>query len=46
MLAAGRPQDGCAYPLHHPKAVFDESALSTGAAVYAYSALAWLSEKK
>ena len=38
-LAAGRPQDGCAYPAHHPRAVFDEAALPVGAAVYAQLAL-------
>lgn len=29
-------------PLHHPKVVFDETALSVGAAVYAYTAMRWL----
>lgn len=38
-LAAGSPRDGCAYPAHHPKAKFDERALSIGAAVYAQMAL-------
>ena len=38
-LAAGRPQDGCGYPAHHPKTRFDESALPVGAAVYAAMAL-------
>lgn len=41
-LAAGRPQDGCAWPAHHPRTTFDESALPTGAAVYAAMALAAL----
>ena len=30
------------YPLHHPKAVFDEQALPIGSAVFAYSAIRWL----
>lgn len=38
-LAAGRPQDGYDHPVHHPMTRFDESALSTGAAVYAAMAL-------
>ena len=41
-LAAGRPQDGYAYPAHHPKTTFDEAALPVGAAVYAAMALAAL----
>lgn len=43
-FAAGRPDDGYCYPQHHPKAKFDESALSRGSAVYAYSAMRWLEE--
>lgn len=38
-LAAGRPKDGYAFPAHHPKAMFDESVLPVGAAVYAKLAL-------
>ena len=34
------------YPLHHPKAYFDEQALPIGSAVYAYSAIRWLSEAR
>ena len=30
------------YPLHHPKVCFDESAISTGGAVLAYTAARWL----
>ncbi len=41
-LAAGEPEEGYAYPLHHPKVKFDESVLSTGAAVLAYNAMKWL----
>ena len=43
-LAVGKPEDGYQYPLHHPKAVFDESALSIGSAVYAYNAVRFLEE--
>lgn len=43
-FAAGRPDDGYCYPQHHPKAKFDESALSRGSAVYAYAAMRWLEE--
>lgn len=42
-LAAGRPADGYVHPAHHPKAMFDESALPVGAAVYAAMALRALS---
>ncbi|MBQ4136677.1 MAG: amidohydrolase [Clostridia bacterium] len=38
-LAAGDCRCGYAHPLHHPGVRFDESALPTGAAIYAYSAL-------
>jgi metal-dependent amidase/aminoacylase/carboxypeptidase family protein len=34
-LAAGRREDGYAFPLHHPRTVFDEAALPYGAALYA-----------
>ncbi len=30
------------YPLHHPKVVFDESAIPAGGAVYAYTAIRYL----
>ncbi len=43
-MAAGKPQDGYQYPQHHPKVTFDETALSYGAAVYAYNAMRWLEE--
>ncbi len=39
-LAAGDVEEGYAYPLHHPKAAFDEKALSIGGAAYALVALA------
>ncbi len=38
-LAAGTPSAGYAYPAHHPKTKFDESALPVGAAIYAQMAL-------
>ena len=44
-IAAGSPDEGYTYPLHHPKADFNEDVLSLGAAVYAYTAMRWLYEK-
>ena len=38
-LAAGRREDGYAFPLHHPRTVFDEAALPYGAALYAALAI-------
>lgn len=38
-LCAGDSREGYKYPLHNPKAKFDEAALAVGAAVYAYSAI-------
>lgn len=43
-LAAGEPGKGFPYPQHHPKVKFDESVLSTGAAVFTGTALQWLAE--
>ncbi len=43
-LAAGGPDEGYTYPLHHPKVTFDEKVLSMGSAVYAYLAMRWLEE--
>lgn len=43
-LAAGEPQKGYLYPLHHPKVQFDEDALPYGAAIYAHVAMRWLEE--
>ena len=45
-LAAGQPSEGYCYPQHHPKAKFDEAVLSSGSAVYAYTAMRWLEEHK
>lgn len=41
-LAAGQPEKGYCYPQHHPMVKFDESVLTTGSAVYAYTALRFL----
>ncbi len=41
-VAAGEKGKGYEYPLHHPKANFDEEALSIGAAAYAHTAIEWL----
>lgn len=41
-LAAGRRDEGYKYPLHHPKATFDEAALPIGSALYAHIAIEWL----
>ena len=43
-LAAGTPEEGYCYPQHHPKVKFDESVLSEGSAIYAYTAMRWLKE--
>lgn len=44
MLTAGSPDDGYAYPMHHPKAMFNDDVLAQGAAAYAIVALAWLAK--
>jgi hippurate hydrolase len=44
-LAAGQPEKGYRYPQHHPMVKFDEEVLSTGCAVYAYTAMRWLQEQ-
>ena len=43
-LAAGEPSKGYVYPQHHPKVKFDESVLSTGAAVFVDCAIHYLRE--
>lgn len=43
-LAAGHPDDGYRYPQHHPKVTYDEKVLPVGSAIYAYTAMRWLSE--
>lgn len=42
-LAAGQPDHGYCYPLHHPKVIFDEDALPVGAAALAGLAIRFLS---
>ena len=44
-LAAGDSREGYIYGQHHPKVRFDDSVLSRGSAVYAYTAMRWLEEK-
>lgn len=43
-LAAGEPQKGYGYTVHHPKVTFDEAALPIGSAIYAYCALRYLGD--
>lgn len=45
-MAAGEPSKGYQYPQHHPKVKFDESVLPIGAAVFAYTAMRYLEEKR
>ncbi len=45
VLSAGEKDKGFSYPLHHPKADFDEEALPIGAAVLANSAIKWLESR-
>ncbi len=45
-VAVGNIEDGYTYPMHHPKARFDEAQLYKGAAAYANIALHWLSQNK
>lgn len=46
VLSASVSIDGAVYPQHHPKVVFDESALPIGSAVYANTAIEWLKKHK
>ena len=45
-LAAGESEKGFIYPQHHPMARFDESVLSEGSAILAYTAMRWLEDNK
>jgi len=45
-LSAGSIEEGYTYPLHHPKARFNEEALPIGATVYAGCAMEWLKNNK
>ena len=46
VLAAGTPDKGYPYPQHHPMVKFDEEVLSSGSAVYVYTAMRWLQDHK
>lgn len=48
MIGAGSKGENPEYgfPMHHPKVVFNEDILSTGAAIHAYSAIMWLKNNK
>lgn len=41
-IGTGSPEQGCAYPLHHPKIVFGEEALPRMSAIFANVAYNWL----
>ncbi len=41
-LAAGHPQNGYVYPLHHPKVMFDECVLTKGTAAFVLCAMDYL----
>ena len=41
-ISAGERGKGYEFPLHHPKVIFDESALCIGSALYAHIAIEWL----
>lgn len=43
-LSMGSREEGYCYDGHHPKVVFNESAMPAGAAAYAYGALRWLED--
>ncbi len=45
-LGAGEKKKGFLYPLHHPKARFDEASLAIGAALYAKISFEWLAARK
>lgn len=45
-LAAGEPQKGHTYPLHHPKVIFDEHALPYGTAAMVGMAISYLSQDR
>lgn len=43
-LAAGNSKEGCPYPQHHPKVIFNDEILFLGSALYAYTAMRWLDD--
>lgn len=46
VLSVGSSEDKYKYPLHHPKALFDENPLYIGSAIYANMAIEWLKNNK
>jgi hippurate hydrolase len=46
IIGAGSTEEGYTFPMHHSKVTFNEEALSTGAAVYAHTAIEWLKHNK
>ena len=48
MLGAGAKNEDPAYgmPMHHPKVIFNEDILTTGAAIHAFGAINWLKDHK
>ena len=44
-LSAGQSEKGYPFPLHHPKAAFDEGVLWQASAIYAGIAFSWLNCK-
>lgn len=45
-ICAGMAKDGHQYPVHNPKATFDEDVLWQGAAIFAYAAINYLNDAK
>jgi len=45
-ISTGSQEEGYHYPIHHPKATFNEDALPVGTALYVNSALEWLKHNK
>lgn len=45
-LMVGSPEEGYKYPVHNPRATFNEDCLPIGAAMYAQSAIDWLKNNK
>lgn len=48
VIGAGTAQENELYgkPMHNSSVVFNEDILTTGSAVYAYSAIRWLNENE
>lgn len=45
-LGVGSPKEGYPFPVHHPSASFNESALPYGASIYANCAFEWLKKNQ